>query len=172
MQNEALPLGPAVKELARKIAGLEPGALAELRRDSAPEGSTAFWRLWHSMTLPYPNSPWESLARIIAVLTPTGRSEGKPSAYNADRSFGQALYDAGVSDLRFSRLMATKPDERRRALLRLARVLAQNEARFNLHHLACLILFDQVDSQKRQVAKDYFNAEAKSNKSQKDTQNA
>ncbi len=172
MQSEALTFEPTVKALASKIANLEPGALAELRRPPAPEGAVAFWRLWHTMHLPYSNAPWEEVVRIIAILTPTGRSEGKQSAHNANRSFGRALFESGVSDLRFSRLLAATPDERRRTLVRLARMLDRSGERFNLVPLARMVLFDQVDDVKRQVAKEYYGAEANPNPSQKETQDA
>lgn len=172
MQADALDLSDAVKALAQRIAALPPGQLAELRRASDPAGSATFWRLWHEISLPYGDKPWEksweSVMQAIAILTPTGREEAKASAHDGRHAFGRALLEAGVSDLRFSRLLTASPVERRRTLLRLTRMLAREEWRCDLRPLARLILFDRAEKEKRNLAREYYAAKAAADKA-KDT---
>jgi CRISPR system Cascade subunit CasB len=168
MQADVLDLDEAVTRLAKAVARLPPGPLAELRRPAGGEGSPTFWRLWHSLELPYRERPWDSVLQAIAILTPTGQDDAKPSAHDGRHPLGRALHEAGVSDLRVSRLLAAPPAERRRALLRLARMLARTELRFDLRALARLMLFDTVEPEKRRLARDYYAAEAAATKA-KDT---
>lgn len=157
---DAPDLDAAVVALAARIAALDPGPLAELRRAAAPEGTATFWRLRHPLRLPYTNAAWETLMQAIAILTPTGQPEGRHSAHDGRHPLGSAFFEAGVSDLRFSRLLAAPLEERRRALLRLVRLLAQQELRCDLRPLARMILFDAVEPDKRRLARDYYAAEA------------
>jgi CRISPR system Cascade subunit CasB len=164
MQADVPKLDGAIARLAGAVAALPPGQLAELRRAGAVAGSATFWRLWHSLALPYGAERWESVAQAIAILTPTGSEAGKRPAHDRDIPFGQALFIARVSETRIARLLALTPNARRGALLRLARTLASHQARCDLRSLARLMLFDAADEEKRRVARDYFAAEAAATK--------
>lgn len=172
MLHEPLSLDEAVKQLAQRIAALPSGQLAELRRATDPSGSATYWRLRYETGLPYQDGRWETVMQAIAILTPTGREAGKLSAHDGRHGFGRALHEAGVSHLRFARLLTASPIERRRSLLRLVRMLAREEWRCDLRPLTRLMLFEDTDKTKRDLARDYYDAEAAANKAEDNAPNA
>lgn len=153
-------LDGTIVRLAGTIAHLAPGELAELRRMRPGQGGAAFWRLFHALGLSGAPEGWEAATQAIALLTPTGRDPGKRSAHDPARPLGHALHLAGVSHLRFARLLATPHPMRRTALTRLVRVLARAGAGLDLRHLVRLFLMDR-ENDKRRLARDYYEAEAR-----------
>lgn len=154
-----------VAPLARSIALLQPGDLAKLRRTPpGAGGSGPFWRLfYHHALQEYPgrSEAWEGVMQAIAILTPTGRPEGKHSAHNPTVSFGAALVEAGVSEQRVLSLLAQSLPQRRVTLTRLCRRLARVPAFFKLDTLVNLYLFEAPYEQRR-LARDFFSALEKS----------
>lgn len=157
MPHETPGFTALVKGLAGAIARLPPGDLAQLRRGGASAGNAVFWRLRHEHELKGPAERWEAPLQAIALLTPTGDPAGKLSAHDPGLSFGRALQEAGVSELRVNRLLGMPQAARPEALLRLVRMLAARDARFDLRSLLLLMLRD-AESDRRRVADDYFAA--------------
>lgn len=187
MPPDTWKFGGQVIEVAAAIARQEPGPLAELRRPAGGHGSTTFWRLYHAKRLTHSAERWEAAMQAMALLTPTGRDRDKASAHDGDRTFGAALFHAlnpGLSprevrerdpsrDQRLITMLTAPPEARRVMLLRLVRMLARDGARFDLRPLVALILFDDADNaQRRNLARDYYAAEAAAARSDKDTDDA
>jgi hypothetical protein len=152
-----------VTALARAIARLEPGPLAELRRFDPDDGAppAAFWKLVHVCALE--NAwrdlrAWERVAHALAVLTPTGRDPAKRSCHDATAPFGLALARAKVSEARVMRLLAAEAPQRREILTRLCRRLARADARLDAPQLARLLIHDDAPDELRRLANDYYRA--------------
>lgn len=153
-----------VPRLAFEITRLDPGSAAALRRgplDGA--GAAAFWKL---MTQYVPDvtatqeTGWAALVQCAALLTPKGRESSKKSAHDHSVPMGGALHGAGLSELRFARLLAAPQEMRRTLSIRLCRWLAGSEQnRFNLVTLGQFILFG-ADSTDRRIAREYYRADA------------
>ncbi|MFN3615931.1 MAG: type I-E CRISPR-associated protein Cse2/CasB [Rubrimonas sp.] len=153
----------AVRRLAREIALLEPGPLAELRRLDPEAPPAAFWRLVHRCDLAAAHRDlrgWERLARALAVLTPTGRDPSKRPAHDGAAPLGRVVADAGVSEQRVMRLLAAAPPQRREILARLCRRLARADMRLDAVQLGRLMIDDQAGETLRRLASDYYGAQA------------
>ena len=149
-QAENLP--DTIYEIGYKLAGLEPGALADLRREAgeatAPRPAY-FWRLAARYKEIKDNEEgWLRIIRIMAILTDKGDPKGKrsphvsKSAANNWRGLGAALCDGGdpqwgvgqlkprpmLSELRFARLLAATGDTRADLMERAARALAAKKS--------------------------------------------
>jgi CRISPR system Cascade subunit CasB len=141
-------LSDTIFQIGRALSNLEPGALADLRReagdDLAPHPAY-FWRLAaRYQIIRYNEKTWLRIIRIMAILTDKGEPNAKvsphasKSAANSWRGFGAALCDGGdrlwgigqldprpmLSELRFARLLAAKGDMRADLMERAVRALA------------------------------------------------
>src|SRR5690606_6916585 len=101
----------------------------------------------------------------LALLTPTGNDPEKRSAHDAGTPLGRALFQAGVSEQRVAKALNAPLPQRRDALMRLVRVLARADIRFDTRELARLLLFSSsVPSEQfnplRRLAQTYYAAEA------------
>ncbi|MGV6874107.1 type I-E CRISPR-associated protein Cse2/CasB [Pseudochelatococcus sp. B33] len=170
--STAKSLGDAVFGLGVALAKLPPGPLAELRRASPGDGVASFWRIYHGQGLAAQagkDLDWEWVITALALLTSTGANPEKRSAHDADTSLGRALFEAGVSELRVAKVLNSPLPQRREALMRLVRVLANKDARFDTRELAKLLLFPNADraapgNPLRRLAKDYYAADAAARK--------
>lgn len=165
-------LDDAVFDLGVALAKLPPGPLAELRRAEPGDGVASFWRVYHEQGLEAQHGgsvDWEWVAMALALLTPTGNDPDKRSAHDAGTPLGQALFKAGVSELRVAKVLNSPLPQRREALMRLVRMLARAEARFDTRELARLLLFANDDpaaprNPLRRLARTYYAAEAAAEK--------
>ena len=81
---------------------------------------------------------------------------------------GQALCDAGFSELRLARLLTAAPDLRLELAVRTCRRLSASEPnRFNLVTLSYFVLFGD-ESTDRRIARDYYRAEAAARRKSQD----
>lgn len=161
-------LDEAVYDLGVALARLPPGPLAELRRAEPGDGVASFWRIYHQQGLAAQrirDTDWEWVVIALALLTPTGTDPEMRSPHTGAVPLGRALYDAGVSEPRVAKLLNSTLDQRRAALLRLARRLAREGARFDTRELARLLLFPHADpaapgNALRRLARTYYAAAA------------
>ncbi len=150
-------------KLAVEIAHLDSGSAAALRRGPLEgAGAAAFWKLTAELVpdlTAHREAGWATMVHAIAILTPKGRDMSKKSAYDPSLAVGRALYNAGVSELRLARLLASPPDMRQKLTIRLCRWLAGSEQnRLDLVTLAQFILFGEAAG--RRIAREYYRAEA------------
>lgn len=150
-----------IPELARRIAALDPGPAAALRRGPLNgAGAATFWKLLARYSPDGPEQRWAALVQAIAILTPKGRKQGKDSAHQDTPQMGEALHDARVSELRLARLLAAPPDQRSDIVVRTCRRLARTDfKRFNLVLLAQFVLSTDGTDAARRIARDYYRAD-------------
>lgn len=156
-------LTPKVIRLAGEIARAEPGALAALRRMDPQDGAwpVPFWRLLHACGLREAWSTaedWAWVVHALALLTSTGRDEAKAMAHKPGLRLGAVLAEAGVSEARLARLLAAGQAQRRIALVRVCRRLAQTDARVDAVALARLLLQRMPEKPLRRLADEYYAA--------------
>ncbi len=123
--------------MAKALELAPPGDLAAMRRMHDQEGSPLFWRF----AARYPEigrnpGPWHTIARILALLTPTGQPGQRPPLHDSGRHLGTVLCDGGdrhwsgsrpmLSEQRLARLLASRHKAHRTALERAARMLANS----------------------------------------------
>lgn len=160
----------AIPEIASKIARLAPGPAAALRLGpNRRAGAAAFWKL---LTEHLPaDAPlneereerWAAWFQAAAILTPRGRNPNKQSAHNDKVPMGRALHDAGVSEERLARLLATPTPRRTIAVTSICRRIAAGKSDagrstgFNLVTLGKFILFGSEKTDRR-IARDYYRA--------------
>ncbi len=162
-----------IPALARRIAILDPGSAAALRRGPLNgAGAAAFWNLLERYS---PDSAeraeprWAALIQAIAILTPKGRIAGKESAHQGTPSMGEALHGAGVSELRLARLLGAPPDQRSELVVRTCRRLAHTDfKRFNLVALGQFVLSNDSTRAARRIARDYYRADLAAKRKSKD----
>lgn len=133
------PIAEAALEIANCMQRLAPGPLAELRRMTGG-GVPSFWRLAarHPSTIGSlaKQREWMDIVRAIAILTPKGDPEQRPTLHVAARRLGAVLCDGGdpdpgwggqpcLSERRFTQLMAAREPLRAVLLIRAARMVAQ-----------------------------------------------
>ena len=164
----------AIPEIASKIARLAPGPAAALRLGpNRRAGAAAFWKLlteYLSADAPINEEHranweerWAAWFQAAAILTPRGRNPNKQSAHNDKVPMGRALHDAGVSEERLARLLATPTVHRTTAVTSICRRIAAGRSDtgrntgFNLVTMGEFIL---VGSEKtdRRIARDYYRA--------------
>lgn len=157
----ALSLKRVIPDLARRIATLDPGPAAALRRGPLNSaGAPAFWKLLARYSLHGGERRWAALIQAIAILTPKGRKPGKHSAHQGAPSMGEALHGAGVSELRLARLLAAPPAQRPELVVRTCRRLARTDfKRFNLVALGQFVLSSDSTHAARRIARDYYRAD-------------
>ena len=150
--KQASGLSETISKIGSTLAGLEPGALADLRREAGEAAAPRpayFWRLAaRHEAIRHNEDSWLRIIRIMAILTDQGAPEGKPSphapksAANNWRGLGAALCDGGdrqwgagqldprpmLSQLRFARLLAATGNMRADLMERAARALAAKKS--------------------------------------------
>lgn len=183
-QTVRAQLEASIFEIGRTLAGLDPGALADLRRlslDGDDAGAPYFWRLAarHDFGGEASQKTWARIVQIMAILTDKGASDGKrsphepPADNNGMRGLGAALCDGGdpawgrgeldprpmLSELRFARLLVARGAMRAELMERAARALAANKppgVGVNCTDLAWLLLHPDNPSHARKLARDYY----------------
>lgn len=151
--------GKLVSGLAVYVVHLDPASAAALRRGPLlGAGAAAFWMLLAQYGI---DERWAPVIQAMAILTPKGGdSEGKQSPHDPRRPMGRALYEAKISDLRLARLLNAHRQTRGEMVIRLCRRLSATEhSRFDLRTLASFLLSDSEEA-RRQIARDYYGAEA------------
>ena len=167
-------LAEAIPKIARKIAQLDPGSAAALRRGPRHgAGAAAFWKLlaeYNPVGAVRNESGWAALIQAMAILTPKGRDPKKRLAHDESLSMGQVLFDAGLSELRLARLLAAAPDLRLELAVRTCRRLAASQSnRFNLVTLGYFVLYGG-DSTNHRIARDYYRADAAARRGSQNTE--
>lgn len=183
-QTDQAELKDTIFAIGRTVAGLEPGALADLRRmslDGDDAGAPYFWRLAarHDFGRAARLEIWSRIVRVMAILTDKGATEGKrsphepPTKDNGWRGLGHALCDGGdlgwgrgetaprplLSELRFARLVAARGATRAELMERAARALAAKKppgSGVNCTDLAWFLLDPDNPSHARKLARDYY----------------
>lgn len=153
-----LDINLLIPRIAREIAVLDRGLLAELRRGPlSGAGSVAFWKLVAKYEIPIHQAPnWAVLTQAIAILTPKGEIPTSYSAYDPDVSMGRALHQAKFSDLRLARLLSARKGMRLEIIIRACRRLTAEKCnRFDLRTLAKYILFQNVQTDQK-IARDFY----------------
>lgn len=173
MRDDALNI--AIVKLAQALLKMQPGPLAALRRMRPGEAIEAeFWRLYWGRDLDefrYQPEDWTYAVHALALVTQTGRPEARAFTHDADRSLGQALHDSGATHLRMGRVFIAPFATRRELLIRATRRLARAGGAFDLRHLARLLLRNnQYDL--RRLASDFYQAEARAERKDREPQNA
>lgn len=177
-------IGETVFAIGNALAKLEPGALAQLRREAgdplAPR-PPYFWRLLsRHPELGRNEVMWARIIRIMAILTDKGDPQDKRSAHRAKSignnqlGFGASLCDGGdpawgtgalepramLSELRFARLLAATGSMRADLLERAARALAAKKPAagvgFDCADLAKFLLFEDIPKHGQRLARDYY----------------
>ncbi len=186
--EESLPWPERAVRMAGTIAQYAEhrrGDLAELRRmDPDEPNAAAFWRLMGQYDL-LNNSEaierkWGLIIHGIALMTPTGSGKGNPNtAHNGSMPVGRALYLGGeaqrssgyYSEARVNRLLTSGGPMLRTLLARMFRMLASGGVTFNWREMAQYILSEGFDDEtpfeqnRRRVAREYYRAERRSNRS-------
>lgn len=106
---------------------------------------------------------WALIVHAMALMA--------PNHHSGAASFGLALHEAEVSELRVARLLAAREVQFRKQILRLARRLAQAGQPVNWFALAGLITAEaldrnQLDDLRLRVARDYYKAQFKARSAQ------
>lgn len=141
--NPDYPVAKAALAAANLTQRLAPGPLAELRRMTG-YGASSFWRLaaQHPDTIGnrYKQQQWMDIVQVIAILTPRGEPEKRPSLHAQARRLGEVLCDGGdpdpkwkgpepkFSERRLAQLMASRQPLRNLLLKRAARVIARSRS--------------------------------------------
>ena len=162
----------AVRAAAETIRRLGPGDLADLRRTREGRIAPAFWRLVsrHPKTIGRPDQEraWMAILRIIAILTPTGNPDDRPSLHDRRQRLGKVLCDGGdlgwdgtkppvLSELRLTRLLAARGNQRIVLLTRAARAIARHRtpgSGVNVVDIAKALLWP---GSTRRIAKPYYD---------------
>ncbi len=183
-EPEANTLNGTIFAIGQALAGLDPGALADLRRmsfDGDEAGAAYFWRLAarHKFGDGKPLAAWARIVQMMAMLTEKGQADGKrsphepPSKENGWRGLGHALCDGGdptwgvgesdprpmLSEYRFARLLAARRDVRAELLERAIRTLSLKKppgVGVNCTDLAWLVLDPDNSAHSRKLARDYY----------------
>ncbi len=183
-QVDRSPLNDTIFEIGRTLAGLDPGALADLRCMSSAgddAGAPYFWRLAarHDFGGEERQKSWVRIVQLMAILTDKGSPDGKasphepPTEANGWRGLGTALCDGGdpawgrgetkprpmLSEQRFARLLSARDVMGAELLERAARTLAVKKptgAAFNCTDLALFLLDPDNPAHDRKLARDYY----------------
>lgn len=175
--------GESVGRMALSVAGTlwraEPGELAAVRRMKDDIGAPLFWRLaarhgWQGHAL----TDWAAIARMLALLTPTGERPKDRGLHDPSHRLGAVLCDGGardwsgprpmLSEARLARLLAARGDQRRTALERAVRMLARGHPQFDLSDLAWAVLNPHGGAR---IAQDYYARLDHASATEKDTAN-
>ncbi len=164
MRNRNNTLKQIVPEIAKIVAKLGSGPAAELRRGpTSGAGVAAYWRIAAEYDFEISDRIMPKLVQIVAILTPKGNIGERPffSAHNPKVPMGQALCNAGISELRLSRFLDTPKPMRPDSAVRISRRLSGSEqAQFDLITLAHF-LYSNRDGTAERIARDYYRTEYK-----------
>lgn len=163
---------------ARKMAQADfrRGDLADLRRmDPASARPAVFWRLMAEENLlergRKTESKWALILHGIALMTPTNAENNSAgTAHDGNNPVGQALYDAGYSEIRFNQLLTAREDMLQKLLVRTFRMVAAKNIAFNWREMTKFILnhgHDEAETQRsrRRLARGYYSAEQRAKES-------
>ena len=136
--------------IAAALAAAGPGEKADARR-MGDDGAPVFWRQASRLGISRPQEQdWLRFTRLIALLTPASATA---SIHDQARSLGAVLADAGFSEIRVARLLATRGDPRAEALERAIRTIAPKRPHFSVVGLARIVLGRGGND----LARDYYN---------------
>jgi CRISPR system Cascade subunit CasB len=159
--------GAVALALARALQHSSPGDLAAVRRMREDGAAPLFWR----MAARYGEigrrpDAWAAIARILALLTPTGAPEARAALHDRDRHLGAVLCDGGdrgwsddrpmLSELRLARLLAARDEHRWRALERAARMLSRSRPPGPLVNVADIAWAVLNTAGTGRIAQDYY----------------
>lgn len=161
---------------AKSLQHLDPGSLAELRRIRPSSiGSPAYWRLAarYAKTIGRNPEAWMAILRSIAILTPRGETESRPSLHDSNRRLGHVLCDGGnpnwpasgesiqaaVSEKRLGQLMSARGKQRQVLFERVMRIVARTrvpESGVNVLDIAWWLLSPNTEQSARRLAESYY----------------
>lgn len=160
---------PSVRALTNSLAALierqlSPGEVASLRRLRPEDPSTpAFWRLVATTlepagALPEGDGPARDTAerRWAVIIRALVQLRG---LHAPGRPLGQSMAEAGVSELRFVRLLQARDEALEDAALATARYLAAKAIPTDAADLAWLLTSQHgevAESIRRRIARNYF----------------
>lgn len=162
-ERSKVDFGEAVGKLAgmmQERGGLSTGEVAELRRISPEEPFTpALWRLLLMFDLDDSSyginqELWER--RWATLLMGMAHNTG---LHNYSTPFGQALAEAGWSELRFVQLMRAKGETLEKHLRRVAQFLGSKQQEANWTDVAWLLFFqtgDTGDKVRLNISRDFY----------------
>ena len=114
---------------------------------------------------------WALIIHGIALMTRTnGDSVAVRTAHDSAMPVGRALFEGGYSQSRFSRLMTARGGMFFSLLARMFRMMASVGQPFNWYQMAQLILAEdydeaQAERMRRIIARDYYWAEDRAERS-------
>ncbi len=175
-RSQPSPVAETARAAAVLLQRLDPGRLAELRRMRAPSaGVPAYWRLaaQHTHTIGNRHDEWMAILRILAVLTPKGDPENRPSLHDPGRRLGAMLCDGGdpdwrpigdsirpaISERRLAQLMASRGRQRQVLLERAVRAIARTrrpDYGVNVVDIAWWLLDGDPVRASRRLAESYY----------------
>lgn len=132
--------GEQIAAICSAIARLDSGGRAQLRRGQI---GTAYWQVWSAAGLEDVRGAladrWTRLIVAIANFVGTGHGQNIIST----ESLGRALSRAGISELRFEKLISAPIETRADLADRIIRQVAKNETSINLFDLSDLYLNEE-----------------------------
>jgi CRISPR system Cascade subunit CasB len=153
----------AVGEIAARIAhdSFGTGPLAELRRLDPKQGAPNAPALHRLLARYVPDDwlggdamhRWTLLVHLLALAAPD-QHRGGPS-------LGAALFAAGYSEGRLTRLLEARGAEFDVVLPRMVRFLVAKGESLNPYELSRLVLRGGGEAERLRIARDYYRAEAK-----------
>ncbi len=151
-----------VPKIAYMVARLGPGPAAELRRvPTSGAGAAAYWRIIAEHGSIPDDNVMPRFVQAVAILTPRGNIGERDffSVHKKSIPMGQALYSAGISELRLSWFLSAPKSQRPDFAVRISRRLAGSEhAQFDLITLASF-LYSNGDKPSQIIAQEYYKAE-------------
>lgn len=165
----ATPPGDWMQSIAGQIQHLSSGDRAALRRmelTRSPAADAIVVKLLLGAKVPEQRyeRDWDRW-RLIGHFTGLLAGTAKLFAHNEYHGLGGALFDAGVSEKRMLRLLASRGDALREQLALAIRILARDRVSVNLWALYHLLGDDPAksDAARLRMAQHYYAAQAKSN---------
>lgn len=140
--TETLPKtrGEQIAAIAGAVARLDSGGRAHLRRGDI---GSAYWQVWSAGGLDDVRGTlaerWTRLIIAIAHFIGTGSGQNIISK----ESLGRTLSRAGISEIRFEKLISAPIQTRADLADRIVRQVAKNETSINLFDLADLYLNEE-----------------------------
>ncbi len=137
------------------------GPLAELRRMDPKRGAHGTAALHRLLARYVPDwwlgddnfVRWALLVHLLALAAPDQHRGGMP--------LGSALFSAGYSEGRLTRLLEASEDELDVVLPRMVRFLVAKGERLQPYEIARLVLRRGNDADRLNIAREYYRAEAK-----------
>lgn len=135
--------------IAAALGAADPGEKAEARRmDEA--GAPIFWRQVARLGIaPHQETAWLRFTRMVALLTPAATTA---SIHEKGQRLGAVLAEAGYSEQRLARLIASRDEARLETLERAIRMLARGRPKVDVIDLARAVL----GRTENRLARDYY----------------